>query len=166
MTERLRVGIVGAGGYTGAELVRLVHSHPRLEIQYLAAREKAGLKLGDALPGTQGVSGLGDRVLEPFDPAHAAALARRIDVAFTALPHGTSVGAVKALFEAGVRVVDLSADFRLRDRATYEKWYAVHEAPELLARAVYGLPELHREELAGARLIACLLYTSPSPRDS
>ena len=77
-----------------------------------------------------------------------------MDVAFAALPHGTSVRAVQALFAAGVRVIDLSADFRLRDRATYEKWYAAHEAPELLARAVYGLPELHREELLDARLIA------------
>jgi N-acetyl-gamma-glutamyl-phosphate reductase len=154
MPEVVRVGIVGAGGYTGAELVRLVHGHPRLDLVWVAAREKAGLKLADVVPTTQGVAGLGDRVLEAFDPADAKTIAKRVDVAFTALPHGASVRVVQALYEAGVRVVDLSADFRLRDPNVYATWYGEHAAPELLSRAVYGLPELNRTELRDARLIA------------
>jgi N-acetyl-gamma-glutamyl-phosphate reductase len=152
--DALRVGIVGAGGYTGAELVRLCHAHPRLSIEWVAAREKAGKRLADVLPGTQGIAGLGERVLEAFDPADAADIAKRIDVAFTALPHAASARVGKALFDAGVGVVDLSADFRLHSAATYGEWYGEHPAPELLEQAVYGLPELHRAELKGARLIA------------
>ena len=154
MIETLRVGIVGAAGYTGAELVRLVHRHPRLELVWVAAKERAGQKLSQALPSTEGVAGLGDRLLESFDPADAPEIAKRVDVAFACLPHGASVRVVKALYEAGLRVIDLSADFRLRDLATYERWYGEHPAPELLGKAVYGLPELHRESLRGARLIA------------
>jgi N-acetyl-gamma-glutamyl-phosphate reductase len=150
----LKVGIVGAGGYTGAELVRLIHAHPRLELVWVAARERAGQKLAEALPNTQGISGLGDMTLEAFDPKDAPQIAKRIDVAFTALPHGASVRVVTALFEAGVRVVDLSADFRLRDAETYTRWYGEHAMPGMLEKAVYGLPELHREQLHDARLIA------------
>jgi len=166
MTETLRVGILGAGGYTGAELVRLVHQHPRLRIVMVAAREKAGKRLSEVLPGAIGVAGLSELVLEPFDPADAAALAQRIDVAFLCLPHAASARAGKALFEAGVQVVDLSADFRLKDAAVYTKTYGEHPATELLSRAVYGQPELHRAELAGARLIAapgCHVTTSLLP---
>jgi N-acetyl-gamma-glutamyl-phosphate reductase len=154
MPSSLRVGIVGAAGYTGAELVRLIHAHPRLELVWVGAKERAGQKLADAVPSTRGVSGLGELVLEAFDPANAAALAQRLDVAFTALPHGASVKAVSALHAAGLRVVDLSADFRLKNRDAYTAWYGEHSAPDLLAEAVYGLPELHRNELRGARLIA------------
>jgi N-acetyl-gamma-glutamyl-phosphate reductase len=154
MGERIRVGIVGAAGYTGTELVRLVHTHPRLELAYVAARERAGQRLADALPNTAGVPGLGERVLEPFEPERAAELAERIDVAFTALPHAASARAGQALLAAGLRVIDLSADYRLHDAATYAHWYGEHPAPALLAEAVYGLPELHREQLRGARLIA------------
>lgn len=154
MTQKLRVGILGASGYTGAELVRLVHGHPRLALAWLGARERAGQRLGSVIPSTEGVPGLGDRVLESFEPEAAPGLAARLDVVFTALPHAASARAGKALLEAGLRVVDLSADFRLKDAETYSHWYGEHPAPELLARAVYGLPELHRAELSGARLIA------------
>lgn len=150
----VRVGIVGASGYTGAELVRLVLGHPELELGYLGAREKAGQRLGEALPGTEGIAGLSDRRLEAFEPGAASELGGRIDVAFTALPHAASARAGAALLEAGIRVVDLSADFRLADAAVYEEWYGEHPAKALLAQAVYGLPELHRAELRGARLIA------------
>ena len=168
MSHSLRVGILGAGGYTGAELVRLLHQHPRLSIVMVGAREKAGKRLSEVLPGTLGVAGLSDLVLESFEPAtDAAALAKRIDVAFLCLPHAASARAGKALYEAGVQVVDLSADFRLKDAVVYEKAYAVdHPAKELLGKAVYGQPELHRAELAGARLIAapgCHVTTSLLP---
>jgi N-acetyl-gamma-glutamyl-phosphate reductase len=106
-------------------------------------------------------------MLEAFEPEQAAELAKRVDVVFMALPHAASARAGKALYAAGVQVVDCSADFRLKDVAVYEKTYAVeHPARELLAKAVYGQPELHRQELAGARLIAapgCHVTTSLLP---
>jgi N-acetyl-gamma-glutamyl-phosphate reductase len=121
----------------------------------VVARDNAGKRLGEVLPSTFGVQGVGDRMLEAFTPDAAGDLAKRVDVAFLCLPHAASAAAGLALFQAGVRVVDLSADFRLRDVATYERTYGgKHPAPELLAKAVYGLPELHRDELADARLIA------------
>lgn len=167
MSNTLRVGILGAGGYTGAELVRLLHRHPRLSIVMVGAREKAGKRLSEVLPGALGVAGLNDLVLEGFDPAlDAAELAKRIDVAFLCLPHAASARAGKALYEAGVHVVDLSADFRLKDAAVYATTYGEHPATELLSKAVYGQPELHRAELAGARLIAapgCHVTTSLLP---
>jgi N-acetyl-gamma-glutamyl-phosphate reductase len=167
MSNTLRVGILGAGGYTGAELVRLLHQHPRLSIVMVGAREKAGKRLSEVLPGALGVAGLSDLVLEAFEPEKdTAALAKRIDVAFLCLPHAASARAGKALFEAGVQVVDLSADFRLKDAAVYTKTYGEHPATELLSKAVYGQPELHRKELAGARLIAapgCHVTTSLLP---
>jgi N-acetyl-gamma-glutamyl-phosphate reductase len=152
--ETLRAGILGAGGYVGAELVRLVHQHPQLKLVMVGAREKAGKRLGEVLPGTLGVTGVAELLLESFEPEQAAALAARIDVVFLALPHAASARAGKALYEAGVLVVDCSADFRLKDVEVYRKTYGEHPAPELLAKAVYGQPELHRQELLGARLIA------------
>jgi N-acetyl-gamma-glutamyl-phosphate reductase len=154
MAEVLRIAVVGAGGYTGAELLRLVQAHPRLELVSVVARERAGQRLADVLPSTAGVPGLGNRVLEAFNPEEAAAFACRIDVAFTALPHAASARVSQALLEAGARVVDLSADFRLKSAETYAEWYGEHPAPALLTQAVYGLPELYRDELRGARLIA------------
>jgi N-acetyl-gamma-glutamyl-phosphate reductase len=154
MSETLRVGILGAGGYVGAELVRLVHQHPKLSLALVAAREKAGKRLGEVLPGVLGVSGFAELMLETFEPEQAAAVAKRIDVAILALPHAASARAGKALYEAGVLVVDCSADFRLKDVEVYRSTYGEHPAPELLSKAVYGQPELHRAELKGARLIA------------
>lgn len=150
----LRVGILGIGGYTGAELVRLIDAHPKLSLVYAAARENAGQRLGNVLPSTEGVSGLGDLGIDAFVEADASEVAKRIDVAFAALPHAASATLGGALLDAGVQVVDLSADFRLRDRLTYETWYGKHPRPELIERAVYGLPELYRDELVGADLIA------------
>jgi len=150
----LRTAIIGAGGYTGAELLRLVHRHPELELALVAARDNAGKRLGDVLPSTLGVEGVGERVLESFEPERAAEVAKRVDVAFLCLPHAASARAGKALYDAGLRVVDLSADFRLKSAETYARTYGEHPAPELLSKAVYGIPELHRRELSGAKLIA------------
>lgn len=152
--ERLRVGIVGAAGYTGAELVRLIHGHPKLELTYVAARERAGQKLGQAVPSTAGVPQLGELVLETFDPTDVRVVRDRCDVAFLGLPHEASGPAAEALLAAGLVVVDLSAAFRLKDAASYEPWYGHRHATALSQKAVYGLPELHRAELRGARLIA------------
>jgi N-acetyl-gamma-glutamyl-phosphate reductase len=165
----LRTAIIGAAGYTGSELIRLIHRHPELRLEVVAARDNAGKRLDQVVPSTVGVKGLGERVLEAFDPEQAAAFAKRVDVVFLCLPHAASARAGKALYEAGLTVVDLSADFRLKSRETYEKTYGPHPSPELFEHAVYGLPELHRVELAGARLIAapgcyptsCILPLAP-----
>ncbi len=150
----LRVGILGAAGYTGAELIRLVDLHPHLELTWLAAKDNAGQKLSQVLPFTQGVSGIGDMDVVAFEESDARAVASNLDVVFTALPHAASARLGGALLDAGVQVVDLSADFRLRDLGVYETWYGPHPRPELIARAVYGLVELYRDELKNARLIA------------
>ncbi|MFO0645908.1 MAG: N-acetyl-gamma-glutamyl-phosphate reductase [Polyangiales bacterium] len=147
--ERVRVAVVGATGYTGAELLRLLLGHPRVEVTALCAHSKLTPRASAVLPS---LTGLLDAPVEPFD---ADVVARKADVAFCALPHGASIECVRALRERGVTVLDLSADFRLRDPKVYAEWYgATHAAPGLLDEAVYGLPELHREALRGAKLVA------------
>lgn len=147
--ERVRVAVVGATGYTGAELLRLLVGHPRVEVTVLCAHNKLAARASSVLPSLTGVL---EVPIEAFD---ADAVARRADVAFCALPHGASIACVRALRERGCTVLDLSADFRLRDPAEYARWYgAEHAAPSMLDEAVYGLPELHREALRGARLVA------------
>ncbi len=154
-TDVSRVAIVGASGYTGAELCRLLAGHPRLRITTVAAKRAAGQRLADVFPHLRGVAGL-DLAIDAFDADRVAAAA---DVAFAALPHGEAAVVVAALRERGVRVLDLSADFRLRDRATWAQWYGggdhgEHPAAGLLEGAVYGLPERHRAALRGAGLVA------------
>ncbi len=144
----MRVGVFGASGYAGLELLRILIRHPRFEVAVATSEQRAGSALGDAFPSLRGLL---DLRLEAADPA----LARGVDFAFTALPHAASATTVAALRKAGIPVADLSADFRLRDLATYERWYGKHSAPEWLGRAVYGQPELHREELRSAELAAC-----------
>ncbi|MCH2107884.1 MAG: N-acetyl-gamma-glutamyl-phosphate reductase [Polyangiaceae bacterium] len=152
--SKLRVGIIGAAGYTGAELIRLIDAHPYLELKFVAARENAGQRLDQVIRSTQGVDGLGELMLERFEEGDALQIGKKIDVAFTALPHAASARLGGALLDAGVQVVDLSADFRLKDQALYEQWYGQHPRPELIPQAVYGLPELYRSKLQGAQLIA------------
>ncbi|MEZ4372973.1 MAG: N-acetyl-gamma-glutamyl-phosphate reductase [Polyangiaceae bacterium] len=152
--DTLRVGIVGAAGYTGAELLRLVHRHPRLELVWVAGNSNAGRKLSEVLPGTLGVPGVGDLTIERFGPTDAPRLAKQLEVVFCCLPHAKSAEVVASLYAEGLRVVDLSADFRLRNLEDYRTWYGEHPAANLLAEAVYGLPELHRDALRGKRLIA------------
>jgi N-acetyl-gamma-glutamyl-phosphate reductase len=144
----MKVGILGASGYTGLELVRILLRHPELELTAVTSEQQAGRPLGEAFPSLRGLTELRCEAMAP------EALASRVELAFTALPHAASSPAVHALREAGVRVVDLSADFRLRDLATYETWYGRHAAPAHLAEAVYGLPELHRDALRKAKLAA------------
>ena len=141
------VAIVGASGYTGAELIRLLVGHPNVEIVALYARRAAGSSLADIYPQ---FTGRLDLPVEAFDPDAVAAVAK---VAFAALPHKASAEACAALRQRGVKVVDLSADFRL-DPAAYAQWYGDHPAPELMADAAYGLPERHREAIRGASLVA------------
>ncbi len=149
MTSKpIRAIVVGGTGYTGAELVRLALGHPSIELVSIVGNTTAGQSVADVLPSLRGVF---DGAVEAFDPVDVAS---RADVAFCALPHAASAEAVGALRERGLVVIDLSADFRFSDRSVYEAWYGEHPVPDRLAEAVYGLVELHREELRTADLIA------------
>jgi N-acetyl-gamma-glutamyl-phosphate reductase len=147
-SARLRVAVLGASGYIGHELLRIVLRHPRLELAAVTSEQRAGQVVGEAFPALRGLVEL------RFEAAEPAAFAGRVDAAFAALPHAASAPSVARLRKAGVPVLDLSADFRLRSRETYETWYGPHGAPELFGQAVYGLPELYAEELRGAELVA------------
>jgi N-acetyl-gamma-glutamyl-phosphate reductase len=137
--------VVGATGFAGALAAAIVERHPALELTAVTARAEAGRSLHELYPRYPVTL-----ALEPFDPD---AVAERADAALVAYPHGAAAPAVKALRDRGLKVVDLSADFRL-DRGRYERYYQPHEAPELLADAVYGLTEIHREEVRDADLVA------------
>ncbi len=144
----ITVGIVGGTGYTGVELLRLLAQHPEVRLQAITSRKEAGQRV-DAL-----FTSLRGHVDLAFSTPEEAAL-DRCDLVFFATPNGVAMGQARALLGAGVRVVDLSADFRIRDVALWEKWYGMpHACPELVASAVYGLPETHRKAIAGARLVA------------
>ncbi len=157
--ERTDIAILGASGYTGAELVRLLVTHPGMRIAALTADRKAGQEMGDVFPH------LAHLDLPPLQRVEDLDF-DRIGMVFCALPHGTTQEVIAGLPEH-VRVVDLSADFRLRDPAEYAKWYGhEHLAPELQKEAVYGLPEFYRDELKGCRLAAgtgCFVVTGLLP---
>ena len=144
----MRVAVVGASGYTGLELVRIVLRHPELELAVVTSEQRAGQPAGECFPALRGLT---DLAFEANDPE---GLAGRVDVAFCALPHAASAPTVAAIHRAGILAFDLSADFRLRDLATYRQWYGEHKAPELFGKAVYGLPEVYREAIRSAELIA------------
>ncbi len=144
----MRVAVVGASGYTGLELLRILVRHPQAELVAVTSERRAGQAVAEAFPS---LAGLVDLRFERLDPG---ALAGAVDVAFTELPHAASAPTVRELRKAGVTVADLSADFRLRDLEAYEAAYGKHGAPELIGSAVYGLPEFEREALRGAGLVA------------
>lgn len=145
--DKVRVAIVGATGYTGAEVLRLLLGHRRAEVVVCTSREP-----GPTLAATyRQFTGLVDLTLEAFEPDVVAA---RAEVAFVGLPHHAAMEAVIPLYARGMRVIDLSADFRFRSVDTYRAHYGEHLAPALLQEAVYGLPELFREELRKTRLVA------------
>lgn len=144
------VAVVGAAGYAGIEAVRWILAHPRLSLALATSTADAGTAVADLYPALCGAT---DAV---FTAPDVSAIADAADVALLAVPHTAAAAMVPALLERGVRVVDMSADFRLRDPQVYEAWYGVtHPCPELLAQAVYGLPEVSRAQMADARLIAC-----------
>ncbi|MCC6006827.1 MAG: N-acetyl-gamma-glutamyl-phosphate reductase [Rhodobacteraceae bacterium] len=146
MTAR-QVGILGASGYTGAELVRLISTHPEMEIAAMTADRKAGQQMADVFPHLRHLDLPRLTTIEQTDLAG-------LDLIFCALPHATSQAVIAAL-PPGPKVVDLSADFRLRDLEAYRRWYGQpHAAPDLQAQAVYGLTEFYREEIRAARLVA------------
>lgn len=145
---KVRAGIVGATGYTGVELLRLLAGHPDVEPVLVTSRGEAGRRVDELFPSLRGHLDLA------FTAPDADALAG-CDVVLFATPNGTAMEYAPALLEAGVRVIDLAADFRLRDAREWERWYGVpHACPALLEEAVYGLPELHGAEVAQARLVA------------
>jgi N-acetyl-gamma-glutamyl-phosphate reductase len=142
-----KAGIAGATGYTGYELIHLIHRHPQMEIGWVTSENSAGSTVADvhAVPWNYPLISLDE----------AVGRANEVDVVFLCLPHAASIGPVKRFQEAGVRVIDLSADFRLIDQKIYERWYKTqHTAPELLTQFVYGLCEVYREQIKDAELIA------------
>jgi N-acetyl-gamma-glutamyl-phosphate reductase len=144
----IKAGIVGGTGYTGVELLRLLAQHPQVELAAITSRQEAGKAVSAMFPSLRG------RVPLAFAHPDQAPL-QKCDVVFFATPNGVAMGEARALLDAGARIVDISADFRIKDVAEWERWYKVkHAAPELVGEAVYGLCEVNREKIRGARLVA------------
>ncbi|MDZ7805173.1 N-acetyl-gamma-glutamyl-phosphate reductase [Thiohalophilus sp.] len=145
----IKAGIVGGTGYTGVELLRLLALHPQVDLRLITSRSEAGQPVADMFPNLRGYV---DLAFSEPDPDQLAGC----DVVFFATPHGVAMNTAAELLDKGVRVIDLGADFRIKDVAEWEKWYGMaHSAPQLVAEAVYGLPEVNREAIREARLIAC-----------
>ena len=143
-----KIGIVGGTGYTGVELLRLLTPHSEVELTAITSRSEAGRRLDDLYPNLRGHTDL--CFVEPTDDALAAC-----DLVFFATPHGVAMRQAPGLLARGIKVVDLSADYRLQDLAVFSQWYGMqHESPEWVAKAVYGLPEIVRAEIADAQLVA------------
>jgi len=144
----IKVGIVGGTGYTGVELLRLLARHPQVEMKAITSRKEAGMPVAEMFPNLRG------RVKLAFSTPEEAGL-ENCDVVFFATPNGVAMQQTRALLDAGVKVIDLAADFRIKDIAVWEQWYKMeHACPDLVAEAVYGLPEINRAAIKGARLIA------------
>lgn len=144
----LKVAIVGASGYTGVELLRILHSHPEVAVTCVTSEQSAGRPVSDIFPTLRGRIDLELENLEPVG------IAEKVDIVFTALPHKAAMEVVPTFLKMGKNVVDLSADYRLRDAEVYGRWYERHLNPELLPEAVYGIPELHRAQIGEASLVA------------
>lgn len=145
----IRTAIIGGTGYTGAELLRLLVSHPEVEIVTVSSRSEAGTAVVDAFPNLKGYLDL-----DFSDPSDL--LDAKPDLVFFATPHGVAQAMMNDIASAGVKVIDLSADFRIKDQALWEQWYnQAHQSPEFIEQAVYGLPEVNRAAIADASLVAC-----------
>lgn len=146
-SNKIKVGIVGGTGYTGVELLRLLAIHPDVKLTAITSRGEAGMPVADMFPSLRGYVDLAFT-----DPATANLNA--CDVVFFATPHGVAMSQAQALLAANVKVIDLAADFRLQDTAVFEKWYKMpHSCPDILSNAVYGIPELNREQIKSAQVI-------------
>jgi N-acetyl-gamma-glutamyl-phosphate reductase len=144
---KIRVGIVGATGYTGVELLRLLLHHPQVEVTALTSQKYAGVPIDQVFPSL--MKGL-DLKCEELSVEQ---ISKKTEFVFTAVPHKMAMEIVPSFYRVGKKVVDLSADFRFTDAATYEKWYQKHTAVDLLSESVYGLPELHREKIRNAKIV-------------
>ena len=145
--KRIKVGIVGGTGYTGVELLRLLSQHPNVELKAITSRKEDGMHVAEMYPSLRG------RVDLKFQTPDTANL-EQCDLVFFATPHGVAMSQAESLLAAGVRIIDLAADFRLQDLQSFERWYKMpHACPEILKESVYGLPELNRERIAGARVV-------------
>jgi N-acetyl-gamma-glutamyl-phosphate reductase len=144
---KIRVGIVGATGYTGVELLRLLLHHPQVEVTELTSQKYAGVPIDQVFPSL--MKGL-DLKCEELSVEQ---ISKKTEFVFTAVPHKMAMEIVPSFYRVGKKVVDLSADFRFTDAATYEKWYQKHTAVDLLSESVYGLPELHREKIRNAKIV-------------
>src|ERR1700709_52758 len=147
-----KIAVVGATGYSGEELIRLLQRHPGVDLACVTSRQYAGKALGAVYPKFQGLK----YASLAFSASESTAvIATGAQIVFLALPHGLATEFARPLLEAGLRVIDLSADFRIKDQAAYKDFYGHdHPAPELLAQSVYGLPELYRQKIGGATLVA------------
>jgi N-acetyl-gamma-glutamyl-phosphate reductase len=144
----ISVGVVGGTGYTGVELLRLLAGHPQSRLSVITSRSDAGVRVADMFPNLR-------RHVDLAFSVPDLAVLKTCDVVFFATPNGTAMTMARELVDAGVRVIDLAADFRLKDPAVWEKWYGIpHACPDLLAEAVYGLPEVNREAIRHARVVA------------
>src|SRR5512143_2332538 len=143
----ITIGIVGGTGYTGVELRRLLAQHPQADVRAITSRKDAGTRVADMFPSLRG-----RYELAFTDPAEADLGA--CDVVFFATPHGVAMAQARELTARGAKIIDLAADFRLKDPAVFEKWYGMpHACPDLLAESVYGLPEVNRDAIRPARIV-------------
>ena len=146
----MKVGVIGASGYVGGELLRLLVTHPKVEISMIVSRKRAGEYVHRVHPSLKGF------INATFSPMDIEKVTSSCDFVFTSVPHGKSNKIVKDLYERGMKVVDLSADFRLRNPKDYIKWYGwEHPFPDLLTKSVYGIPEFHRKDIERAKLVSC-----------
>ncbi|MBE9504583.1 MAG: N-acetyl-gamma-glutamyl-phosphate reductase [Proteobacteria bacterium] len=143
----IKTAVVGATGYSGLELIRILLTHPQVKLTVITSRSQPGIAISEIFPALKNRTNL---ITESLIPA---AIAEKADIVFTALPHGASMDVVNSLVEQNMKVIDLSADFRFRDQKVYTEWYGEHKAPLLLDKAVYGLPELNRAEIKSATLV-------------
>ena len=144
----LNVAIVGASGYTGLELIRILHCHPEVAVTCLTSEQSAGKRISEVFPTLRGRC---DLILENLEPVRVS---EKADIIFTALPHKAAMEVVPTFLKLGRKVIDLSADYRLSDPAVYGQWYEPHLNPANLKKAVYGLPEIRRAKIRGAKLVA------------
>lgn len=145
--SQIKVAILGASGYTGSELIRFLINHPRVEIAHLTAQRHAGRLISDVFPHLNG------RLDLELHPLKITLIPKDIDLVFAALPHGSSAAVIKKLYKRDIKIVDLGADFRISHKK-YKKWYGVHECPELIKNSVYGIPELFRDDILNAKIVA------------
>src|ERR671918_2296370 len=146
----MKVGVIGASGYVGGELLRLLVVHPDVELSVLTSRQNAGEYVHRIHPSLKGFIDL------TFSPMEMDKIVNQCDMVFVSVPHGNALNIVKDLYSTGVKIIDLSADFRLKNADDYVKWYGwEHPFPDLLSKSVYGIPEIHRNEIKDAKLVSC-----------